>query len=78
MGTWIRSQNKKRLAYCKDIEVYKTGKTWEIFDGTKDITLGVYKTENRALEVLDEIQRHVEICCSVVYEMPKNDFIPRI
>ncbi|AJD31671.1 hypothetical protein ACQX0N_09645 [Clostridium tepidum] len=50
MGIWIRSQNKDTLVCCKNIEI----------DGESvygaHYFLGEYATEQRALEVLDEIQ----------------------
>ena len=54
MNLWIRSQDEKVLTICRELCV---GGTYgnEIIEN--DIrSLGTYKTKERALEVLDEIQ----------------------
>ena len=85
MELWIRSQDKLRLTRMDSVIINVRNKK-EItsnysytFDGfEKDIPLGEYNTEERALEVLDEIQCHlVNINDSrdsyfYVYEMPKE------
>jgi hypothetical protein len=69
VGIWIRSQNKGFLVNTSHIEVEGTGKEGEWWvsamdvDTTKNISsnvLGDYKTEDRALQVLDEIQAHIK------------------
>ncbi|MBQ8473162.1 MAG: hypothetical protein IJ501_06635 [Bacilli bacterium] len=55
MELWIRSQNKKRLMKVEMVEFDKQ------IDGpaiiySHEYMLGEYKTKERALEVLDEIQ----------------------
>ena len=53
MELWIRSQDKERLTTCNDIRVgYENGR-WILEDCD---CLGIYKSKERALEVLDEIQ----------------------
>lgn len=56
MNLWIRSQDRKRLLLIND-ELYipnsRTGEDFGIF--YRETMLGHYKTEERALEVLDEI-----------------------
>lgn len=54
---WIRSQNKLTLQNVKRfvIEQFKIG-IYIVGDGC---TLGVYSTKEKALKVLDEIQRAV-------------------
>ena len=63
MDLWIRSQDRKRLVKVFDIYI---GGTYgnEIkanyagyYSGCSYTNLGEYKTEERALEVLDEIQK---------------------
>lgn len=57
MELWIRSQDKTRLLPIND-ELYipnsRTNEDFAIF--YKDKLLGWYKTKERALEVMDEIQ----------------------
>ena len=54
MELWIRSQNKKKLYNIKNFELDndETG----IFNADTYTLLGKYKSKERALEVLDEIQ----------------------
>ena len=57
MGLWIRSQDKMKLIPIND-ELYipnsRTEEDFGIF--YRETMLGYYKTKERALEVLDEIQ----------------------
>jgi hypothetical protein len=91
MELWIRSQDKTDLLSSKKLKVYynETTNNWivvnreEINNGTP---LGQYLTKERALEVLDEIQKVInqqEIHCTsdgvvtlpercFVYQMPKE------
>ncbi len=59
MNLWIRSQDKKRLTIVRDLRIYyaKQEDIWVIEDCDD---LAYYKTKKRALEVLDEIQIHIE------------------
>ena len=70
----IVSQDKKSLInfksvirisiyYMKYVEIYAS-----LYNG-KDVNLGSYNTENRAIEVLNEIINSVS---KVKYEMPKE------
>ena len=66
---WIRSQDKKTLVkadkliigYDKDEKVYEIHNVYD--------SLGTYKSKERAIEVLDEIQSCVNNVN--IYEMPK-------
>ena len=60
MDLWIRSQDRKSLVKCNDISIASGNRIVGYFDKTTEYeTLGIYKTENRALEILDIIQRYV-------------------
>ena len=84
MELWIRSQNKLSLTKVNSVVIdfndqKKLVANYIQFNGDEDYTsLGEYDTEERALEVLDEIQCHlVNINDSrdsyfYVYEMPKE------
>lgn len=92
MNLWIRTQNKKALIKVNELFIVKYYKDYMITDypvdypndGVTDlgINLGIYKTKERALEVLDEIQRKLGInekyftdelpVEEFVYEMPKE------
>ena len=37
-----------------------------------DYELGVYSTEEKALKVLDEIQKRTEYLCAKSFQMPKD------
>lgn len=85
MDLWIRSQDKKRLIKVSYIDIGIEGNV--IFGHITDgyMPLGEYDTENRALEVLDEIQKlmfpptYIDGClmisndnATLLYEMPKE------
>lgn len=59
MELWIRSQDGNRLARSMDLRIYyaKQEDLWVIED-CDDIAY--YKTEERALQVLDEIQNQIK------------------
>lgn len=61
MELWIRSQDKKILEKCEDLfsAYYSSKKSYAICSHKNMVTLGLYKTEKRALEVLDEIQNMI-------------------
>lgn len=60
MELWIRSQDREVLT--KVVDIYKDADTNEIWSkssfGIKNC-LGIYATKERALEVLDEIQKYI-------------------
>ena len=63
MDLWIRSQNKMRIAKVKDVSILTFDDVFSIHGYISDNThfwLATYKTKERALEVLDEIQIHIE------------------
>lgn len=86
MDLWIRSQDRTKLIKCNWLNDYKDESIVE-YDGQRLYTiendgtdLGAYKTEERALEVLDEIQEmdfakneNVKLTTyGLVYVMPKE------
>lgn len=80
MNLWIRSQDKETLIKCEKILVEEDKDRFAIVNyiDTKNwFRLGLYKTKERALEVLDEIQNHTILNQCVppehrFYEMPKE------
>ena len=58
MELWIRSQDKMNLVkvYNVFLNANYDNKRISTYDGDSNTTLGEYKTKERALEVLDEIQ----------------------
>lgn len=80
---WIRTQKKIALVYANNfyIRTTRVEEKYEIsyFDGDSFVKLGFYKSKERALEVLDEIQKllialpRTEIPFNdVVYQMPEE------
>jgi hypothetical protein len=84
---WIRSQGKERLINCNVIYHRLISGRYYIEGGVTDEggwTLGTYKSEERALEVIDEIQERIlgigliKVTGNttgyypIVYEMPKE------
>lgn len=78
MGIWVRSQDKRRLINANNLSVrHMSIYTYDIIG--KEIYLGSYKTEERAIEILNDIQNILmNINPSamgksiVVYEMPQE------
>ena len=71
MDLWIRSQNKKTLhkvtkVYISEHQYYGGRIIYRIIDSSD--VLGIYETEERALEVLDEIQKSI---CTTFNLKPK-------
>lgn len=67
MELWIRSQDGERLTRCYDLRVYyaKQDDAWVIEDCDD---LGSYKTRERVLQILDEIQSILQP--RVIYHEP--------
>lgn len=65
---WIRTQDRNTLIDCKMIEVEKNT---VYTNGEITQRLGIYPTEARALEVLDEIQKAV--LGNII--MPLNNYV---
>jgi hypothetical protein len=66
---WIRSQDRLHLEKVN----YITINGLDIF--CEGFILGTYKTQERTLQILDEIQHYLETVIDVsqmVYEMPKE------
>ena len=81
MELWIRSQYKERLCKPNNLFIKDHAIFCSYNEQSNDTDyLGVYKTKERALEVLDEIQEILEqvndpnltILPILVYEMPKE------
>ncbi len=75
---WIRTQDKETLLNVNCIDVYNLNKNEWIIEACGN-DLGTYKSKERALEVLDEIQKlliampRTEIPFNyIVYQMPKE------
>lgn len=89
MDLWIRSQDREKLCEIKNIRYMDMSEDYEaethsLWNDNLGI-LGVYKTKDRALEVLDEIQELLEpvhitdiskkegiIGANILYEMPEE------
>ena len=88
MELWIRSQNKNILEICKALFIVQSSEDqWKICNNISFTHYGTYKTEERALEVLDEIQDKLKVIMTneagaeyvlarhlvpIIYEMPKE------
>nr|DAP38455.1 MAG TPA: hypothetical protein [Caudoviricetes sp.] len=85
MILWIRTQDREDLRPQPSLSIEKvehsvTGKMWYIVNNInldEAQTLGTYRTKNRALEILDEIQNLLENAYTgtsniIVYKMPKE------
>ena len=85
MELWIRSQDKMNLVRIKQINVnYRDNRQIianympEEYENSGEYyeLLGTYKSKERALEVLDEIQNYILLPntdnSAYIYEMPKE------
>ena len=78
MNLWVRTQDKECLTNISNIQyVYKNNihGLGTYYDNLK--ILGTYKTKERAIEILDEIQdllqnAYIENANRIVYKMPKD------
>lgn len=78
MELWVRSQDKEVLQKITSLFVNDDGYIFSYdYINSNEVFLGKYKNKTRALEVLDEIQRHLVIINDkndnlfCVYEMPE-------
>ena len=58
---WVRSQNKRVLIPNPNFSIDIDGTIVSEFDFNKSLILGKYKNEQRAIEVLDEIEKGLTI-----------------
>lgn len=80
MELWVRSQDKRLLCKVDSLNCYKLNGSFNISTGNQ--LLGKYSTEERCLEIIDEIQQHREKInnsfilatsnTSITYQMPEN------
>lgn len=64
MDLWIRSQDRTILAKIDNVCVMENRIVFIPSKSNGRATLGTYKTEKRALEVLDEIQKILKVSYS--------------
>lgn len=64
---WIRSQDKKILTEIHDVEIDSANQIW----GSGSL-IGEYSTEEKALKVLDEIQKQTEYLYPRAFQMPAD------
>lgn len=82
MELWVRSQDKKHLIKCEAIMYEETGIGYGLRAFTKnyDFDIGIYKTKERAIEVLDEIQNFMRdyVCVKKTNRLGEEiDIIPK-
>ncbi len=79
MELWIRSQDRTFLRKVNTIGIVEGRDFWSI-DENLTSSFGKYKTKERALEILDEIQTKInnianmddENFINIVYQMPEK------
>ena len=67
---WIRSQDKKILTEIHDVEIDSANQIWG-----SGMLIGEYSTEEKALKVLDEIQKRTEYIYPKAFQMPADEDI---
>lgn len=65
---WIRSQGRKILTEIHNLDIDDINQIW---DGSS--LLGKYSTEEKALKVLDEIQKRTEYLYPKAFQMPQDE-----
>ena len=77
MELWVRSQDKMKLTRVIDIGIFEEQEGYTIYyDDSIDNMLGTYATKERALEILDEIQKLLKPQIIISYE--HDDSLPII
>lgn len=77
MDLWIRSQKKGLYNLNIILPPFEDGSLWGKIDG-ECVLLGIYKTKEKVLEVLDDITKHIEylhqpnIKFKYIYNMPEE------
>lgn len=79
MGIWIRSQDKKSLLLCKSFDVgcnndnYNILVNYELRNNEEHYSpMGNYSSVEKAVLVLDMIQKHIETHSNNVFQMPRD------
>lgn len=75
MNLWVRSQDKTFLRKVNTIGIVEGRDFWSI-DENLTVSFGKYKTKERAIEILDEIQNYILLPntdnSAYVYNMPED------
>lgn len=74
MNLWIRTQDKTTLIRSYEIYIVEQHNTYLIRAKRTSHVLGAYRTFERALEVLDEIQRLIEDLQYISYAIENEKF----
>lgn len=65
---WVRSQDRKILTEIHDVEIDSGFKVW----GSGSL-IGEYSTQEKALKILDEIQKRTEYLYPKSFQMPADE-----
>lgn len=70
MKLYIRSQDRLKMEYVNGLEAYEYNDKFTI--EVNGIDFGEYNSKERAIEILDEIQKLLILNYMGVYEMPEE------
>lgn len=72
---WIRSQDKENLANANEIEIFEYERVnGEVWIYVNDQKYAVYSTKEKALKVLDMIQKRIYLTDNMsMFQMPQDD-----
>lgn len=70
---WIRSQNLFTLVKCERLFARQCASDSFCVIEAGVITLGSYSTLDKALKVLDEIQKQIKYPYNEVFQMPQDE-----
>ena len=80
MDLWIRSQDKTRFIKCVGVEIQENKQNqefylWGLKSNCTSYIMAKYKTVNRALEVIDEIQKILTPqVCELAQKIVNNEY----
>lgn len=70
---WIRSQSLLTLANFECLKIRQYGSKEFVIVGDGDIILGKYSTVEKAMRVMDEIQKITEYLWHKEFQMPQDE-----
>lgn len=73
---WVRSHNKEVLIDVKAFDTVERKDKFHIVGYVQDnicFNLGIYKTKEKAMKVLDDLQCRIARTESGVFQMPEDD-----
>ena len=70
---WIRSSDKMMMICPVSVDQHSYDDLCIVATGSNgdDYELGTYSSVQRVIEIMDEIESHINLGCKFVYQMPQ-------